>query len=470
MDILLLSLAEIIDEDGNEKDYLVNQEGMPPLGLLYLAQMLLDKGNYDVMVYDQCVSGVKNDELLNYIKQKDPKIVGFSICLHNYFTSIDLINKIKEWNANIKIVVGNYTATFYSKKLMNSVKNVDFCIRGEGEHSFLELVNAIFKNNSNYKDIKGLTFRKNGIIKLTPKQKLIQNLNDLPIPNRELIEFDYKLTRKSTSIMTSRGCPYNCRFCYFSSIMGKKWRHRSVENIIEELTMLKNQGYKEIVFGDSNFNLSKKRTYELCSKIRKEGLDEITFSADLRVDTIDYKQLNTLVHTNFKKILFGIESGNQRILDYYRKGTTIDQVKAAVKAANKAKMEIILGSFIVGAPDETLEEVINTINFANRLDLSYVSFQILSTLPISSIYQEIVENGYHTPREDDWKKWIYVADICSDAIPRKVLSKLINEGFIRFFKNKRRFLKFILRGLNSNNYMNYIKNMIKEGIHTRLAK
>ena len=463
IDVMLLSPGDLKDDCFKDKEVKGSHTSMPPLGLLYLAQVLHDDG-FSVKVYDQNVTNIKNDDLMEkVIKKLDPKIIGFSMCLHNYFTSVDLIRKVKDWNPNVITIAGNYTATFYSDKMMGEESKLDYCMRGEAEFNFRDFVNCVLRKKGDIKDIKGLVYRENGIIKVKDIPPNIKDVDTLPIPDRRLVDFNYKMQRKSTSIMTSRGCPHNCKFCYFASIMGKRWRPRSVESIIEELDMLRGQGIREILFGDSNSTYFKKRTLKLCSMIKKEKLDEISYFGDVRVDRVDYDILRALAQVNFGKVLFGIESGNQRILDYYNKGTTIAQIKQAVKTAQKAKMDVVFGSFIVGAPDETLDEVINTIKFANKLDLTFSAFQVLSTIPISSIYHELVQKGYK-PKKDDWKGWVFASDISKEAVPRKRLEALINEGFVRFWKNPLRNLRLVWRSLSRDIYLQYIFDTIKNTV------
>jgi len=458
MDVLLLNLANLVDEQGQEKKYLIKQVSVPPLGLLYLGQILMDN-NYSVKVYDQTVTGINNLELMEFIKRLDPQIVGFSVIIDNLGTTIDLFKKLKIWNPNLITVAGNYFATFFPEKLMEEI-GLDFCIRGEGEYNLLNLVDTISKQKQDFKEIKGLVFRENKIVKSNPIPEPAKNLDELPFPDRKLIDFNYKLQHKSTSILSSRGCPFKCRFCFFSAVMGKRWRARSVNNIIEELQLLKEQGYRDILFVDDNFALSKKRVFQLCSELKRNQLTDLNFSGDCRIDNVSLELLRALVTINFKKIVYGIESGTQRILDYYAKGTTIDQIKQAVATAKKAQMEIIYGSFVLGAPNETIQEAINTIKFAIKLDLSFIVPQILETIPISPLYQEIVEKGYYKPQVEDWKKSLRVPDICPTAIPTKKLLKLIDEGFIRFF-NKKKIIKIIFDALKKDFYINSLIYSIK---------
>ncbi len=460
MDVLLLNLAEMVGENYVEIPYEPTQTGMPPLGLLYLAQVLINNG-YSVQVYDQCVTGLKNEELAKRVKQWDPKIIGFSMCLSNYWTTSDLLKRVKSGNPNAIIVAGNYIPTFYHDKLM-AADDFDYCVFGEGEYIFLELVNKLLRHeNKDFKDIKGIAYRENGIVKSTPRPEHIKNIDEIPIPDRKLVDFNYRLQRKSSAIITSRGCPYRCRFCYFNSIMGCKWRARSVKNIIEELKMLHDEGYKEVVLGDSSFNMSMKRTRDLAVEVRKNGLNSMEFGGDLRTDRTNDELLRLMISMNFTKALFGIESGNQRILDYYQKDTTIEKIKLAVKKANKARMDVIFGTFIVGAPDETPAEVINTLKFANKLHLSFAAFQVLSTIPISTIYQELADKKYFTPRDDDWKGWLYVSDISPKAVPRRILYKLIDEGWVQFFSNYGRMFRFVTRSVTNPTYIRYMMDMFR---------
>lgn len=326
---------------------------------------------------------------------------------------------------------------------------------------FLDLVNHLSKGKKDFAEIKGLTYRENGVIKSTSLPEKIRNLDDLPIPDRKLIDFNYRFNGKSTSILSSRGCPYTCRFCNFSAVMGKAWRPRSAQNVAEEIKLLKDQGYKDILFIDDNFTLSKKRIFQLCAEIRRNHLDDLSFSGDCRVDNASFDILRALVSSNFIQVLFGIESGTQRILDYYKKGVTVSQIKQAVKNAQKVRIENIYASFVLGAPDETYSEMVNTIKFAYKLPLTFLVFQILYVIPISPIYKELIEQGYYTPGKDDWTKVLKVPDICKTVVPKNLLLKLIDEAFIRFF-NKKRLAKLILNTLIKNSEIETVINSIKK--------
>lgn len=458
MDVLLLNLANFIDEQGQPRETPVSRVAASSLGVLYLGQVLHNNG-YEVKTFDQNVSDTSNNELMKIIKKLDPRIVGFSMLIHNFWTTMDLLKQIKQWNPNIYTVAGNYFATFYPERVLNEME-MDFCIKGEGEYSLLELVNRLFKNKTNYGDINGLTYRENGIVKSTPPAALIKDIDQIPIPDRKLLDYNYKLQDELAIILSSRGCPFRCRFCYFNALLGTTWRARSEANVVEEIKQLKDQGFKRIHFVDANFTINRKRVFRLCAEIKRNKLDDLFYYGDSRVDRASKDLFRALVSINLKMTSLGLESGNQRILDYYTKGITLDQIKRAVKTANKAGIEYIVGSFILGAPDETFAEVLHTIKFAEKLDLSFVLYQILNIVPILPIYQDIVDKGYYTPVDDDWKRSLDVPDVVSTAVPKKVLLQLIEEVFTRFF-NKRRITKYLFRTLRSDYYINAVIQLIR---------
>ena len=199
MDVLLLNLADLVNEEGENKKYFVKQVAIPPMGLLYLGQVLNDNG-YSVKIYDQLVTGADNLEVMKLIQELDPKIVGFSVLFNNLWTTIDLFKRLKNWNPNIFTIVGNYFATFFPEQLMKQL-DFDFCVRGEGEYILLNLVNHLLTKKVDLTEIKGIVYRKNGIIKANPLPEKIKNLDELPIPDRKLIDFNYKLQSKSTSLL-----------------------------------------------------------------------------------------------------------------------------------------------------------------------------------------------------------------------------------------------------------------------------
>ena len=216
----------------------------PPLSILYLSS-ILKKNSYQVDVIDQSAQKMYLEGILKWIKQRDPDIVGISTLIYPYCSvSARIISReIKKWNPNLKIVFGNKHATYNDFRILQAYPFVDVCVRGEAEYTFLELVDTFSKGKS-LKNVKGVTYREDGKIRRNEDRELLKNLDELPFPDRKLLNYDYKpalgginiFPSGFTSISASRGCPFNCRFCCDQKIYG--YRARSIENIIEEAELL----------------------------------------------------------------------------------------------------------------------------------------------------------------------------------------------------------------------------------------
>jgi radical SAM superfamily enzyme YgiQ (UPF0313 family) len=232
--------------------------------------------------------------------------------------------------------------------------------------------------------------------------------------------------KKFTSIISSRGCVYKCRFCSSQKYCNNAWRPRSVENTVEELQYLVSEGFKQFIFVDDSFTLNQKRVIELCKIMRKEKLD-VEWFCEGRVDNCSYEMFKEASEAGCKAIYFGIESANQRILDYYNKRITPQQSENAVKTARKAGIDLVVGSFILGAPDETREEIRNTLKFAKRLPIDFPRFNILGADPGTAIWDELRMNGV-LGEEEYWETGISVAKICPNAVPYQDIEQMIHQA------------------------------------------
>ncbi|MFX1274634.1 MAG: B12-binding domain-containing radical SAM protein [Promethearchaeota archaeon] len=417
----------------------------PPLGLCYLSAILKNE-NYTVDLIDQAALGYSLEQLVNWIKKRDPDILGFStLTASGSGISAALTSKvIKEWNPNIKIVFGNRHATVNDYKILNKYPHVDVCVRDEGEITFLELVKA-FEKNTPLTDIQGITYRENGIIKRNENRELIKNLDELPFPDRKALNLEYTgsfaglefAPKGFTSIISSRGCPYRCRFCHGkNSVM---FRRRSVENVMDEILYLESEGYEYINFVDDNFTVSKKRVIKLCQLLRKNKVD-INWICEGRVNQISNDMIKEMQRSKCRIICFGVESANQRILNYYRKEITPEKSRLAIKKARKAKIPLILASFIVGAPGETYKEIYNTLKFPQKLDIDFPVYNILGTMPGTDIWDELVEKKILN-EEKHWEQGIHISDIDPNGVPTEIISNLILEMLKQFFMQPNFLLK-----------------------------
>jgi len=432
----------------------------PPLGILYVAAMLEENG-VEVSVLDQPAKGFTIDETVDWIEKEDPDILGFATYSVSGRTAALTSKKIKEKNPNIIIVFGNYYATFNPERILKKYPQVDIIVRGEGENTAVELVDCL-KNNGDLKRVSGITFRNNEKIVSTPNRPLIKNLDSLPFPDRKLIDVEYHsiiaganvAPKRFTSIASSRGCVFRCRFCSCTQFANNIWRPRSVKNTMEELHFLASEGYRQFIFIDDSFTLNPKRVIELCRAMQKERI-EMDWICEGRVDNCSYEVLHEMAEAGCKILFFGIESANQRILNYFNKRITPEQSRNAVKTARKAGIDVIVGSFILGAPDETRREIQNTLDFAKKIPIDIPQFNILGIYPGTDIWDELELKGL-LKGDEYWEEGVAVSKICPTAVPLNEIKSMIHDAFYEFFKRPTYILKQIVRTLRSSYRMNVV--------------
>ncbi|HYB93113.1 MAG TPA: cobalamin-dependent protein, partial [archaeon] len=272
----------------------------PPLGILYVATFLRDNG-VEVSVLDQAAKGLSLKDTVSWVKRDDPDILGFSTLSCSGKTAAKIAKLAKEENPNLKIVFGNYHATFNAERILKKYPFVDAVVEKEGELTALELAESIEKG-ADLDGVHGIYFRKNGRIVSTPERPLEKNIDFLPFPDRGLLDVEYRstmfgldlATERFTTVLTSRGCPYRCSFCGCMKIAHGVWRPRSVENVLGELKMLEDKGYRQVLFVDDNYTVNKKRLFELCQRMRAEKID-LEWICESRVDNCSTEMIRFMV-------------------------------------------------------------------------------------------------------------------------------------------------------------------------------
>jgi anaerobic magnesium-protoporphyrin IX monomethyl ester cyclase len=441
----------------------------PPLSILYLAAVL-KKMDVDVSVLDQPALGLTVEETVRWVEKEQPDILGFSTLTSSGQTSAVISNKVKEKNPNVTTVFGNHHATFNAERILKKYPSVDIVARGEGEKTITELTKCL-KNGTDLKEVRGINFRNEGKIVATPDQHLIKDLDSLPFPDRKLVDVDYHCViaganiapKKFTSIVTSRGCVYDCRFCSCTEIARNRWRPRSAISTVEEMQLLASEGYKQLIFVDDAFTMNPRRVVEICRGIRKEKLD-LEWICEGRVDICSYAMMREMVEAGCRVLYLGIENANQRILNYYNKKITPAQSETAVKTAKKAGVDVVAGSFIIGAPDETREEMWNTIKFAQRVPIDIPQFNILGAHPGNHIWNEFVAKGFINP-EKWWERGVAVSEVYPYAkVSRDEIIKIMHDAFFQHIYRPGFLLKQIARTLRSLYRMNvFLNNLSRIG-------
>jgi len=459
--ISLINPSPTVELEESKNKLIKRQTTYPPLGLLYLGEILTQDG-HSVTIFDQDVLGASPTQVLSWIQKQKPDIVGISPLSPSFEISMEISKLIKNWNPNVQIIVGNILATLCSDLILKEYPFIDFCVRGEAEETLPRLIDVIEKGRiKEIENIRGITFLQDNKIQMTPDSPPIKDLDKIPIPNRKLIDFDYKMgNKKFTILATSRGCPFKCKFCAIhinSGLRGVR-RVRSLSNIIEELQYLQDSGYNEINFVDDCFILNQKRTIDLCLMMKKEKI-EMEWGCEGRVDQANIRLLRTMAYTNCKSVLFGIESANKRMLDFYNKRITPEISRQAVKNANKAGIENIVGLFILGGPTETVNEIMNTIKFSHTLNLTFIQYQFLHILMGSDLWIELELSGV-VSRERDWKKYFRAFEILPNVVDEKTLDKIMIKAYAKFLSQPKYLINQILKTLTSDYRIKMIKNSI----------
>ncbi len=426
----------------------------PPLGILYCAGMLKAEG-IEVSLLDQPAKQFSLKQTVDWVKKENPNILGFSVLLSTAKEAPKIAEQVKAENPNVTIIFGNHHSTFNARRILEKYPFVDIVIRGESEYTNIEVAECL-KKQRNLDRVAGISFKKNGIIVSNPDRLLNMDIDSLPFPDRNLSDVQYVSTifgakintKKFTTVISSRGCPFSCGFCGVRKFTRKTWRPRSVENVIAELEYLYGEGYEQFLFVDDNFTFNAKRLSRLCRSVKKQRMD-IEWFCDSRVDQINYDRIREMVDAGCRCIFFGIESGNQRILNYYNKGITLDQSERAVRKARKAGVDIIVGSFIVGAPDETQSEILHTLQFANRLDIDVPDVNILGVHVGTDIWNNLVAKGLLN-EEEHWEDEVCVPRDVPTSVSYEELRLLIFEYFRAFYLNPRQLLTELLRTSKSS--------------------
>jgi anaerobic magnesium-protoporphyrin IX monomethyl ester cyclase len=412
----------------------------PPLGLAYLASMVRE--DHDVRIIDGIAEELTFEDVMRILKKYDPDVVGITATTSAMYDAYAVAKIAKNLNENVFVVMGGPHVTFTPELTMRECPCIDAVVRGEGELTFKELVDALDKGRS-LKGILGLSYqdKEAGKIRNEPPRPLIQNVDEIPIPSYDLLPMDrYKADGTPFgTIMTSRGCPFNCVFCSSSLQFGKRWRGHSVERVIKELSILRYEyGRREIEFLDDTFTLNKVRAVKIAEAIKREGLD-IRWTASSRVNTINEKVAKAMKEGGCHTVYFGIESGTQRILDFIGKGITPQQSLDAVKLAKRMGLRA-LGSFIIGFPDETREEIETTIKFAKKVGVDFAQFTIATPYPGTRLWQYAIEHDLLLTR--NWRKYTTIDPVMKlKYFTPEQISKLLRKAYLSFYLRPKVLLK-----------------------------
>jgi len=421
----------------------------PPLGLLYIARVLKDQGD-KVTILDFSAEPFEEQKIVNGLEKAD--VVGITVLSFSIENVVDVIKIIRKTKPEIKVIIGGPHCTLFPKEALEETW-ADISVQGDGEAIITEIKKAI-EGEKSFSDIAGIYYKDKNEIKEGLAFELVNNLDSVSFPARELVEkyiygreYNPKIKKgEFTSIVTTRGCPHNCTFCSRNSISMKKYRTRSAKNILDELKSLSKKGYKYVAFEDDCFLANKKIANELFDKIIKEKINMKFIITAARVDSADEELYMKMKYAGVTHLQYGLESGNQDVLDFYNKKTSVDQIRYAVNLSHKMGF-FTIGSFIIGAPFETKDHFNNTVNFAKTLPLESVSFLPLRYIAGSKLWCDAVEE-----KKISEKEYVVLADSKRGlgAFTKEEIAKYCRNTSMEFYLRPQFFLRLLIKSLKNN--------------------
>lgn len=433
-----------------------------PLNLGFIASYL-EKNNIEVVIIDELAGQNVRSEIEKFV----PDIVGVTATtpfITDAYRVTDLCRKM-----GILTVLGGVHASVLPEE---ALKHADIVVKGEGEAAMLDIVKGNIKS---------------GIV----SRPYIKDIDDIPLPARHLMQMDFYLQArdrlpnayffqfipphtKTASIFTSRGCPYSCTFCH-NSWRGVPWRFNSPKRVVLEIEQLiKEYGAEALFFIEDNFFANRLRVKEICNLLEEKGI-KIIWAANSRVDNIDLEILQIAKEAGCREIVFGFESGSQRILNVLNKKTTVEQNKRAIELCNEAGL-IPAGSVMIGSPTETVEEVRATQEFLKEANVKNVGVSITTPFPGTELWNWCEKRKLISPslKWSDFNFAKTVIPACETISPEE-LKKLFEEtvdivsgktpvtlsSFLaQSFKNPKSIIKKAVRAVGSpTRALKYVKRI-----------
>src|SRR5208282_3315195 len=417
--------------------------GFPPIGIMSLCAVLKRAGHECVM-FDQANPETPNPVIIEQIRTRRPQLVGLSFLSTTGYPYVKILaRQIRAVDSKVKIAIGGPFATLNAHLVKLQCSEVDFVCRGDGEQLILDLVEQL----DNPAAVAGLTWARDGQVVNNPDRAVERDLDQWPFPDRESLALDFIESmpldvpavlsmERFTTMQTSRGCPWPCVFCDIPIFNQGKWRSRSAAHVVAEFKQLQEQGYGAVYFVNDHFLLQPKRIEAICQGIVDEGVT-IQWGCEGRVDSVAQYLFPAMAKAHCRTLMFGIESGSQKILDRLKKEQTLEEVETAVANAKRAGIEIVHGFFTVGNPDETVEDLRATFDFAARLPLDTFNFNRLCVYRGTPIWQEYLKRGLVDDARD-WFKYFKCSEIDPTCLPGEAINRERTAGMRRLFLYKLR--------------------------------
>ncbi|MAH03330.1 hypothetical protein CMI39_00920 [Candidatus Pacearchaeota archaeon] len=417
-----------------------------PLGLGYISSVLKkEKYNVDCLNLNH-FNGKIEDLITKKLNHKKYDFVCTGHIGIGYAIVEKIINTVKNHNSQPKVIFGGPLITSEPKLVFENLKP-DFAILGEGEITIIELLKAIVKNKD-LKNVNGIIYKdENGKTIFTKQREPIKNIDSLPAPDFEGLEFEKKLDNECNNsniynlfnfprtypILSSRGCPFQCTFCYHT--LGRKYRMRSIKNVMDELKIaVKKYKINIIEIIDDMFSIDKKRLYEFCKHLKKlvnETPWECKWECQLSVNTVDKEMLTILKDSGCHAISFGFESYSQTVLKSMKKPITSSQINEALKLSMERGLSV-QGNFIFGDSAETKETAKETLDYWKKYSRGQIKLGFIQPYPGSEIYNRCIKKGiikdklFFIKNKISHTNWLNMTDNMTDEEIEELKEEIIN--------------------------------------------
>ncbi|MBN1913403.1 MAG: radical SAM protein [Candidatus Omnitrophica bacterium] len=417
----------------------------PPVTLATMAGMLLKEG-VEVRLNDCIVEDIGFKKLKDNIAVFKPDILVINTATASIYSDLLCARAAKEASPRIKTLALGLHVTMLPEEAFVMEPALDFIIRGEPEFCFMELVKVLAKGQE-ISAVKGLSYRKDGLVIHNQDRGFDEDLNDLAFPAWQLIDTRNYLLPLSAEpfllVTTSKGCPYSCLFCPAKPFYGSKLRLRDYKKVVDEMEYVyKNFGVGQFLIWSESFTANREYVFDFCNEFSSRGI-KLGWVCNSRVDKVDLEMLKVMKKAGCWMIGFGIESGSQEILDNSGKGATIKQAEEAVDRAKKAGMEVV-AHVIFGLPGETLLSGKKTIAWLNKLKIDFIQVYCAVPWPSTPLYALARKNGWL--KSSDWR--LYEQNHCvldTGTIKPKEVEYLRRLAVRKFYSSLKRLSKMALK-------------------------
>lgn len=405
----------------------------PSLGLASIAGYVRDRG-FKVKIIDAPALRLSVESFEKYLKFNkqyyQARYIGFTAVTFLVKNAYEMAKIAKRIYPSAKIVFGGVHPTVLPEEVIKQLE-VDIVVVGEGEITFGEILDG-----KDLSEIRGIVFKKESQIINNPVRERIGNLDELPFPAYDLLPMDRYYPAKGSyerlpaiSMLTSRGCPGRCSFC--NKTLGEKMVFRSADSLIEEINLLvKNYAIRQIMFYDDTFTVHKENVRRFCELILRRKMN-ISWCCFSRVDYVDLNLLKLMKKAGCHQIMYGIESGDQKILDSINKKTDLALAKKVVRLTKEAKIDV-RGAFMLGNPAETKETVLKTLDFALELEPEIAIFNITTPYPGTAMFKEADKKKLITTY--DWDDYNLSKPVMRlENIKQEEIIKLYKYCYRRFY-------------------------------------